>query len=358
MINKVSDFRIAESVLRSLCEENSCVFKDVETSFDEGKIGSLFVGDAKNVSHTIYKIISLYIQESPRILGKQLIPDPNKKDDFLIGLANYLRGLVHADNVFSDSAEGLHKQKLYQRPFVWLVMKNIICPVYDKPLKNTDVVCGESPYIDVAKYYAKGDINKNGKSNDPFIFVNIIDNSDVQNAFLIIEAIKSYGLSPVEVIKDIYEGELYDKFYGLLKLALNSEKNIIQFENILLNVLNIDLLSLGKEVTGNTREMGVQKVAQNLYPETSSQWWYLGIVEKLLDPARGDDWSTHYNLERYNESFWDNVEKLRKKKAKKGGEWSQLPFNKLLELKKKHTVEHEGDPNLLVQRMLTDTRIW
>jgi len=355
-MNKVSGFKLAENVIKSLCKEYSYVFKDIEITFDEGKTDALFIGETKNISHTIYKIVDLYLQKSPQIIGEHLIYDAGKRDDFLIGLANYLRGLVYTNNTFSEHVEGMHRQKLYQRPLVWLMMKDIICPIYDKPLKNINLVCGETPYIDIARFYTEDELKKEGKGNDPFIFINIIDNINVLSAFLIIETIKSYGLSPVEVIKDIYDGELYDKFYGLLRLSLNSEKNIVELENVLLNILGIDFISLNRE--NKNGYFNTKKVAQNMYPETSSQWWYLGVTERLLEPTRGEDWSTYYNLEKYVESFWNNVEKLREKKAKKGGESSQLPFNKLLELKKNQTTDYKDTPSRTIQHTLSDTRVW
>jgi hypothetical protein len=356
MISKVSDFKLAESVLKPLCQDCSCAFKDVDISFDEEKPGILFIGETKNVSHTIYKIVDLYLQNSEIILGRNLIANSSRKESFLIGLASYLRGLIYADNTFSDYMDGLHRQKLYQRPFVWLAMKDIICPVFKKSLKNVDIVCGDSPCIDIARFYEKDELQKVGKSNDPFIFVNVIDHCGVQNAFIFIEAIKCHGLSPVEVIKEIYDGELCGKFYGLLKLSLKSEKNIVEFENVLLNILGIDLSGIDKEE--KSAYVKTQKVAQNMYPETASQWWYLGITEKLLDPTRGSDWSTHMSLERYIKDFWNHVEKIREKKAKKGGEWTSIPFNKLLELKVQQTTEKKTDTNRVLQHALSDERIW
>ena len=74
MISKVSDFRLAEAILRSICREERVKFVDVCVALGEDNISSdcLFVGKTKNIGHTIYKIVDSYINSSYIVLISSL----------------------------------------------------------------------------------------------------------------------------------------------------------------------------------------------------------------------------------------------------------------------------------------------
>jgi len=75
MILKVSDFCLAEAILKTLCRAKGCTFVDVPVFFkDEENITEegIFVSGSKNVGHTIYKIVSQYVKLSSKIINKEL----------------------------------------------------------------------------------------------------------------------------------------------------------------------------------------------------------------------------------------------------------------------------------------------
>lgn len=340
---KVTDFALAQHIIKDLCRMEGIPFVDVAVSFDKNGEG-ICVVEPKNVCHTLYQIICGYINNSDKILGKMLLSDGFKKEEFLTNLATSLRAIEYSDGVFlSNDDNELFLQGLYQRPIVWLLMKDIVCPIYDANLKNVRLVVGKNPQVDIAKYYEKGEIDVGDLENYPFIFVNEIENKPVSNALLFIEALKAHDLDPTTVLLDIFESELFDKVEGLLSLAFNDKPESKKvFIHTLTNVLRIER---------NTKIVTAQST-DGERPEIQNQFWYMGLIEGMLDRTRGSDWSTTKELQPYVEAFWNKVEKV---KELKNGE--NVTFNELLQLKRE-----EGppgiDPTRTLQQLLSSDRVW
>ena len=138
-----------------------------------------------------------------KIVGKELLSNPLKRNEFLINLATSLRAIEHSENIFSSKVDELYIQGLYQRPLVWILLKDIVCPIYNTTLKNIRIVAGDNPQSDIARYYEKGEIDVGDFENYPFIFLNEVDNKPVLNALLFIEALKAHELDPVKVLLDV-----------------------------------------------------------------------------------------------------------------------------------------------------------
>jgi len=357
MNSKISDFKIAEYIIRKLCKENNVSFSDVLISFEEGIEGVLFIDKTRNISHTIFKIIVEYINKSLEITGTQFFSDDEEeKDNFLIVLASNLRTLMYGDDVSDNSIEEkAYVSRLYQFPLVWILLKDIICPVYHKDLINLKVISDGNPQIDISKYYSQEDIPSKEISEEPFIFANIISNRVVQNVFIFIESLRAYGLSPVEVIKEIYGSDLYEKYIGLLEIALD-EDEVSDFECAIMVNLGINFYSLISRKVACLNPKFI-KTAQNSAPGLPNQFWQLGLVEKMLEPTRGANWSVYKGLEPYIKEFWDKVEDVRKKRIENGHD-DGVPFNSLLRIKQKQTVGYETDPTKTIQSLLSSDRVW
>ncbi|KKK53829.1 hypothetical protein LCGC14_3090880, partial [marine sediment metagenome] len=97
--------------------------------------------------------------------------------------------------------------------------------------------------------------------------------------------------------------------------------------------------------------------AQNSVPGMPNQFWQLGLLEQMLEPTRGSDWTVYKNLEPYVKEFWDKVEEVRKKRIENGHD-DGVPFNSLLRIKQKQTVGYETDPTLTIQGLLSSDRVW
>jgi len=88
-------------------------------------------------------------------------------------------------------------------------------------------------------------------------------------------------------------------------------------------------------------------------PENANQFWFLGLMEGMIEPTRGSDWSTTRSLQPYVEEFWNKVEKI---KEDRGG--NPLPFNSLLALKNEENGDCNVDTNKTLQSLLSSNRIW
>lgn len=352
---KISDFKLAEYVIRKICDSKNVVFSDVTISFEDDIEGTLKIGKTKNVSHTIFRIVGEYITNSVEITGIQFFLDDEDKDNFLIALASNLRTFIYGDDISENFIEEPHILRLYQYPLVWILLKDIICPIYNKELVNLKVICDANPCFDIAKYYDEESIPFKDLSEEPFIFANIVNNRVVQSAFIFIEALKSYDLSPIEVIKNIYDTDLYDKYHGLLEIALDEEE-VSDFECAIMANMGISFYGLisKKAMCLNPKFV---KFAQNSVPGLPNQFWQLGVLERMMEPARGADWSVYKGLEPYVKEFWDKVEDVRKKRVENGHD-SGVPFDVLLRIKSKQTTGYETDPTQTIQSLLSSDRVW
>ncbi len=355
MDSRVSDFKIAESIIRKMCKKYEVNFTDVSISFNDDITGVLSVGETKNISHTIFKIVAEYINKSLEIVDIQFIPDEEDKDNFLILLASNLRTSMYGDDISDNFIEEAHVMRLYQFPLVWILLKDIICPVYNKELINLKVICNSNSQIDIAKYYDQESIPSKDISEEPFIFVNIINNRVVQYASIFMEVLKAYNLSPIEVMKNIYETDLYEKYKGLLEIALD-EEDVSDFECVVMANLGINFYDLISKKLACLDPKFI-KIAQNSVPGLPNQFWQLGILEKMMEPSRGSDWAVYKNLEPYIKEFWDKVEDVRKKRIVNGHD-DGVPFDVLLRIKQKQTVGYKADPTLTIQSLLSDVRAW
>ena len=68
MNNKISDFKLSEFVLKSACRERGEIFIDLPIFFEEEDrdLSGLFIGQTKNVVHTIYQIVERPLKKGSR----------------------------------------------------------------------------------------------------------------------------------------------------------------------------------------------------------------------------------------------------------------------------------------------------
>lgn len=355
MDNKISDFKLAESIIRKLCRKYEVPFIDITVDSDNTIENVLSIQGSENIAHTIFKIVGEYINRSFEITGIQFMPDKSIRDNFLIMLATNLRSFIYGKETFNSISDESYSLRLYQYPLVWILMKDIICPVYNKELTNIKLIITSSPEIDIAKYYKQEDIPED-VLDEPVIFVNNIDNRVVQNAFIFVEALRSHDLSPINVVKDIYETDLYDKFHGLLEIALDGEDEINDFKCTIMAILGINFFGLISKKMARFNPEYI-KTAQNASSETPNQFWFFGLLEKMIEHKRGADWSVYENLEPYIKELWEKVEEVKQKRIKNGHD-SGVPFDVLLRIKSKQTVGYEIDSTKTIQELLSSNRVW
>jgi hypothetical protein len=355
-MSRVSQYRIPFVVIRDLCRNSNVEFVDVNIDFGdvEGlRDGVLYLGGTANIGQTLYRIISLYIDNANMIVGKSLFDDDASRNEFLVFMATLIRSVMFSNsNIEGARPVDVHAKRLYQEPLIWIIMKDLICPLTDKKLNNILLWCGTSPSIDIAHFYDIGDVSHENAPDEPFIYVNHdVDNRAIRLASLLIEAIKAHDLSPVEVLGDILSTRERMLFIGAISLVLDKD-SVDDFLSFLSRMLNVDL---DDSLPGETKKIAQVDLGSLQMKEQNSSWWYLGLYEKMLGPSRGSDWTTYENLEGRIKNFWDKVEEIKGN----SGSGEGVPFNMLLRLKADESVDlSKMDSNRTLQQLLSSQRIW
>jgi len=357
---KISDFIIPLRVLESACKYKCMPFIDLQVEFDDRESpcfedGRIYVGKTISAPHTMYNIVYIYFDSFEKINGISLFQNDAQKSDVLLLLANFLRNFSYSSYSFAKSkTDSPVVNYLYRWPIPWLIMKDLICPVFQVPIKNCKIISSCSPFIDISvfvdDFYMKQNNIVNG--NAPFIFANSdIEYSPCMNAGILISAIKAHGLEPIETISNIYSSSLRDQLLGFSELSFSGGKKSKDFISLLLTMAGVENKS--KEMMSNSKKVAevfdIIKESQS-FDQVYGNWWYLGLIEKMLEPVRGADWSTHQRLQPFLDELWNKIEVERKKRGREG-----LTYESLLRIK-----DGENDPSKTVvfEKMLASDRVW
>jgi hypothetical protein len=232
-------------------------------------------------------------------------------------------------------------------------MKDIICPMMQIPLRNIDIIVDNIPNIDFSRFYNKLDTKNRSEDVSNFIFVNDINNPVLLNSCLLISTLNSYGLEPESTIKKILESSMKDKFLGLLKISLENDCKVKSFMLFLIMFCGLNYVDSYK----NDKFYNFIKEAQLQPYDTTGhgtgQFWFLGLIEGLLEGYRGNDWSITKSLGPKIDMFWNKVKKI--EKDRKG---NVLPLSSLLFLKNEDYDLNNRDSTRTIQSLLEDERIW
>ena len=342
---QVSDYKIAESILKSICKFHCVHFVDAEVQFDkDNKVGlfegKIVIGNPKKLSEAIYRIISEYIINFEDICDKNISSNDIYQFNILNAIFNYLRQIADC----SGDSEEIVKQRLYQQEVVWLIMKDIICPAFEVELNNCQLILHGTPWVDVSCY--SGDVDPvDEQDKEEFILLNTdINNNVIKQAALLCEAIKLHGLCPLDVFSSIEGTDILNKIKGVAKLAFPNDYDVTDF--IIMTKIFAGL-EADEEWKVLSKDDGI-KTAQANGPGAS--WWFLGLIEQLLEPVRGSDWSTYKAMEPIYKEIQDKIDKARKKAGRAG-----LTYEALLRV---NSGEVKPEDVKLIERNLGSDRIW
>jgi len=203
------------------------------------------------------------------------------------------------------------------------------------------VLSGNLSNLDVAKFVEIKDLSFKHIKED-FIFENLgVENDAVRQAFMLIETLRAYKLNPHEIISKIMNSSIREHFIGLAKLAFDDYD---YFVRTILEILGLDPSVKISEQSDSE----LVKVAQQF--AVPSSFWFMGLLEKMLEPVRGPDLMVHQELEKDVQAFWNEVELVKKSRKNEG-----VPFDMLLRIKSKG---YETEPNKTIQALLSSVRVW
>lgn len=350
---KVSDYKLVSAIIKGIGKVlTGMTFVDLPVVFDEtgteqrfGLVeGKLHVGGTSTLPQTMYQIIMTYLNQSEAITGRKVFESDQQKQAVMVTAATYLRRLAHGDLSMPEAKPDQPvAMRLYQSPFVWIMMKNVICPIQGVATNNLQCVSFSSPQLDVAAFVEQPE-------DRSFLFINgDIQYEPLRCAAMLLGAMAGHGMSPSKVVSDLRGSEVWGKVIGYAKLALK-EEGASDFEQYMLSLTGIDYASTEALVRNASGSDTNVKTAQYFSDGLGATWQFVGLLEKMLDPARGNDWSTHERLQPWLEALWNKVEKARQKKGREG-----LSLEALLRVRSPETPKEKIK---IIEKMLSSDRVW
>ena len=349
---KISDFKIAEYLIRNLCKRCDTQFIDMDVEFSDtpGVTGrSILVKDDKRLSKTIFQIVTSYLQNMDTITGSPSRLTNEEKTLYANFVAGILRTLSYAKDsfpeAFTDGPTVLYANRV---AFVWIMLRDIICPVFNIPIHNVKIIAAKSGRIDVARFISSEDAVKSG----PYVFLNSdVENQGVRCAYLVYTCLNAFGVDSSRILNQIMSREeLWQKIIGLARAAMLDNdvvNNFIMTLAILAQFSDIDgILEHPKEAKWNRRGLWTQAQMDS----GGNLWWQLGLVEKMLEPHRGPDWSGYFITKPFLEDLWERVEVEKRKRG-----LTELPMELLLRVQ---SEEFKQRSDLTIQGLLADNRVW
>ena len=349
METRISDFALVRKALQLLCHRFDQEFLDIPLVFIEGpsrhENGVFYIESTANLAKTMFSVFFLYLRYY--LPG---IPDEDKASAnsfFLSVIRDFNSG---TDKTKED--DEVITMRLNQFPVVWLMLKNLICPLRNIPLRNFRIIAGHSGKVDAAVYLTEVDLKSSNipSSYFPFIFVNLDINSEaIQSAYLLIESLRgllsqSSHDTPEDVIRGIFSDFLIkDKMVSFVKMVLSEKEEADFFAVLSILCHSEDLENLARE----SREKNV-KEAQSL--ALTGPWWFSGLTEKMLEPARSEDWTVTEMWRPVTQELWTKVERERKRQG-----LDEVPFEMLLRIQ---SDDSKTDATKTLQALLAEDRIW
>lgn len=372
---KVSDFKVAQNILKGYCAKLGVPFVDVPISFDESSQydvqasydgESVVVGDTDKLGKTLLTIVANYLDAIEIIHGRAIEASNETKNQMLVNATAVIRDFIYGsgDQSFSESFEFPNERSpmvsLSHFPFTWIVMRDLVCPVNETELKDIHVVLDRSPRHDVA---VCGEM-KIADIDEPIIFINKEVESDaVRTAFVLIAAIQSHGLDTVKVAVDLLSNELFrEKFVGLVKLAFVDMDLVEQFvtafsiasghpmpEKLMGGLADVSMLQKAKvaQVTGRFQD---QKGYDGGGVAMGGAWMFPSLTEGMIGAFHGSDRTVREILHPLTESIWKKVTDEKKRRGK-----VDMTLEDMLMA---HAKDMKVSPNNTLQGLLAEQRIW
>jgi hypothetical protein len=353
----VSDFNISYAIIKHICQASHTEFIEMPIDFS-GETGvfndRLYIGETKKIGETLYNIVSAYLGNFEKITGIPLPVTGERHKQVLLLVFYYLQSLINDPELVTEATvDSPLALRLYQSVIPWLLMKDIICPIYDIPIKNVKILAFNSPLSDTRYVDVKDEIHP-GQDEESFIFMNTgIEEMTCRNAQVFMAAIDAHSLEKEKVIREILSSKIANKLESAVGLAMGSDDKARDFLMLLstwsgMKNFSDYFVSKAKQAVSN-KQIKKAQLGFGSDPMTGS-WWYLGLIEKALQPARGPDWSVRQSLYPYIEDLNRKIEAARKKKGRAG-----LSMEALLRIK---DGEVRKEDIMLLEKILGANRVW
>lgn len=356
----ISDFLLAYRIINIVCHQLDADFVDMRIDFKPG-VEPYFSGNAivlpeeEILPKNIFSMVSIYVNYLTTIVGVPLSSDEERND--IIGFAlSLIRGLSYdyenenMPNIVSDQDESF-LMRLDQYPLVWGLLKNIICPSNNLEFKNLKIVAGHSGVVDACVFVDEDKEKRLTSTHGSFVFVNLdVESNSVRSAFLLYESLIAICGSKEEAASTI--SSTFCNFFmkkrmvEYVKMAFTCDKEASSFFAILsILCFNEELEKIAFDVYDSSKNDKMSRTAQ-----MDTNWWFLGLTEKMLEPARSEDWSLSKMWKPITDELWNRVETERRRRG-----LDEVPFEMLLRIQSDD--RSIGEP-MTLQALLSDERVW
>ena len=359
---RVSDFHIASTIIKAACRSTDKPFVDLTVVFDENDkqglfSGKLHLGNPRVLGQTLTRLVFEYLNNFEIICGGKVFISEDQRKKAFISIASFFRSISFSQNSYLEAkSQETVVKRLYQMPFLWILLRDIITPAYGLAFDNCQVVIASSPFVDVAKIVYPEEI-EDRHIEEPFVFVNNdIEYKPYAWAQLFVKLINKHDQG-LEILQDIFDTTLCDKVVGAAELYFNTDQEVNDFIVFLLTFLdnNDDITDLIKRFYKKANADDHIKNAQYSGQESgrwdSSNWHFLGLIERMLQPAIGPDLEVHQSLEELHAQIWNKVEEERKKRGLDG-----VPYEILLRIQSGERDDSDG--TAILEKELSSDRVW
>ncbi len=328
----ISNYKFAESCLIQLSKKLNIKYYNLQVVFQKQvEVGlnekyQINVGVSGTVNSIVYNIIYSYINDIDKI---SQVPIKLDKKNLYLFFSNLLRTFSFENNSNTQKVQKIQYQtSLYNFYPVWILLSNIISVAYDIQIFDADVKVKNSIFCDYSS------------SNDGHIYVNSgVIYQPVRDAFLLNSSLQAFGHNPKQILSLLMNSKYRQNVQCIAKLAYK-EQTYKDF------MLILDLLS------GSFNKNIIPKsiIKTSSIKQSASSFWYAGLLQSMLQPSRGDDWTTYKLLQPFHKKTWDNIQKKRKEKGKDG-----LSYQALLRIE---NGEVQPEDLKVMEKMLSSHRIW
>lgn len=362
MEKNLSNFTLISCLLRNFSRHFECPFLDFVVKFDNVEIaiiddGCLYLPKSSHPYSLSTSAITVYLQN---LLKLKMIDE----QAFRLGL-NFNLGLLHEiynQDTNDGSEDVLNVMKMDQFPHACIPLCDLILPELNLPYSNYRVVVSPSLKFDICRPYfeSNGLSEEVCKSDDfPIIFLNsYVKNAVFYTPFLLDCYLSchfnSEGKSLSEMrslLSDLDLVDILNSFYG----NIWSKEDLSKFFFMMGIVFELpySISEILKSPSGGQEKIaqfGQADVSRKGRQSVDSSFWHSGLIEKMLGPVRGYDFTIKEVWQPIVNQLLTMIEEKRKKSGLSGS-----PVEFMLRVKDE---EMNCEKPKLLQDMLSEMRVW
>ena len=357
----LSNYTLISSLLRNFSRHFNCPFLDFKVKIEDADMA--YIDDDVMV---LSKSSTPYIMSSSAVtvyLQNLLKLNFINNESFSSGLAFNL-GILHEIYDMSNlsNAEVTNVMKVDQFPHAMIALSDLILPELNIPYVNYRVVVSPDLKSDICRpYFESSNLSDEVRDSDdfPIIFLNShVKNPVFYTPFLIDCYLSCYFNDEAKAVKrmtgllsDVDSVDILNAFYGNVWNDSDLSKFFFMLGIIFELPFSIsDILSPQNSAQEKTAQFAPVDTSSKGTQSVDSSFWHTGLIEKMLGPVRGYDFTIKEVWQPIVNHLLAVIEEKRKKSGLSGS-----PMEFMLRIK---DGEENCEKATLLQDMLSEMRVW